>query len=175
MTGPGGAQVQWLYERSPDNRARFVLGTPGANPLICVGINPSTAEPGSLDPTINLVERTAVRNGFDSFIMLNVYPQRATKPRDLHREIDEILKRENERHIARIVRERSVTLWAAWGGSLDKRKYLRDALRDIALLPELANANWVSRGRDTMAGHPHHPLYVKRNATLEPFSMMRYL
>ena len=48
-------ETRWLYERTIDNAARFVLGTIGANPLICFGINPSTAEPGNLDPTVNYV------------------------------------------------------------------------------------------------------------------------
>ncbi len=76
-------ETQWLYERTTDNYARFVLGTIGNNPLICFGINPSTAEPGNLDPTINYVSSIATSNGFDCFVMLNVYPQRATNPNSL--------------------------------------------------------------------------------------------
>ncbi|MFR6424354.1 MAG: DUF1643 domain-containing protein, partial [Oscillospiraceae bacterium] len=48
------------------------------NPLICIGINPSTAQPGDLDNTLKSVERIALGNGYDSFTMFNVYPQRAT-------------------------------------------------------------------------------------------------
>ena len=66
--------MEWLYERTVDNSARFILGTVGSNPLICFGINPSTAEPSNLDPTVNYVSRLAVSNNYDSFVMLNVYP-----------------------------------------------------------------------------------------------------
>lgn len=63
-------ETRWLYERTTDNAVRFVLGTIGANPLICFGINPSTAEPGNLDPTVNYVSSIATSNGYDSFVML---------------------------------------------------------------------------------------------------------
>lgn len=42
---------QWLYEHNDDNSARYVLGTVGENPLVCFGVNPSTAEPNALDAT----------------------------------------------------------------------------------------------------------------------------
>ena len=49
----------WLYV--PDHYAdyRYLLGTRGQNPLICIGINPSTAAPGDLDNTLKSVERIA--------------------------------------------------------------------------------------------------------------------
>lgn len=72
--------TEWLYEHSHNNRARYVLGTKGDNPLVCFGVNPGTAAPGALDPTLKSVERFANEHGYDSFIMLNLYPQRSTNP-----------------------------------------------------------------------------------------------
>ncbi|POH71552.1 hypothetical protein C3B59_00005 [Cryobacterium zongtaii] len=69
--------MQWLYEHTADNSARFVLGTLNANPLVCFGVNPSTAEPNRLDRTVDAVRRVATLNGFDSFVMLNVCARRA--------------------------------------------------------------------------------------------------
>jgi hypothetical protein len=66
--------MDWLYERTPDNSARFVLGIDGANPLVCFGLNPSTAEPNNRDPTVTRVHKFARMNGFHGFIMLNGYP-----------------------------------------------------------------------------------------------------
>lgn len=166
--------MQWLYEHTADNSARFVLGTVGENPLVCFGINPSTAEPNHLDRTVGLVRRLATSNGFDSFVMLNVYAQRATDPKDLHLHFRPELKNENERQIAAVAGGRSLTLWAAWGHLVEERTYLRSLLRDIVALPELANGCWVSRGRVTKGGHPHHPLYVKKDAPLEPFTVDHY-
>ena len=65
---------------TPTTPYRYVLGRVGRRPLVCIGINPSTAQPGALDPTLKSVERLANANGFDSWIMFNVYPQRATNP-----------------------------------------------------------------------------------------------
>jgi hypothetical protein len=166
--------VLWLYERTVDNSARFVLGTIGDNPLVCFGVNPSTAEPHKLDRTIQSVSKVAVRNGYDSFIMLNVYPQRATDPNGLHSHVDPALKMENERQISALIRGSKLTLWAAWGALINKRRFLPLLLRDILDLPALAASEWVSRGAVSRDGHPHHPLYVKDTETLEPFSVAHY-
>ncbi|MBD9118332.1 MAG: DUF1643 domain-containing protein, partial [Clostridiales bacterium] len=62
---------KWLFVPNTYTEYRYILGTRGENPLICIGINPSTARPGALDPTLKSVERIALGNGFDSFIMFN--------------------------------------------------------------------------------------------------------
>ena len=74
---------------------RYLLGTRGEKPLVCIGINPSTAEPDRLDPTLQSVERVAKNNGYDSFLMFNVYAQRATRPNDMERVCNEALHRAN--------------------------------------------------------------------------------
>jgi len=86
----------WIYEQSTDNSARFVLGTVGENPLVCVGVNPSTAAPGTPDLTVSKVMGFASRNGFDSWVMLNLYPQRSADPKGMHLASDPVLKAENE-------------------------------------------------------------------------------
>lgn len=166
--------MDWLYERTEDNSARFVLGIRGDNPLVCFGINPSTAEPNSLDPTVNCVRNVATSNGFDSFIMLNVHPQRATNPNDLHDPYLPELKAINERRIAALIAGRELMLWAAWGALITKRAYLPSLAQCIARLPELQRCHWVSRGKATKDGHPHHPLYVKRDAPFQPLGVEWY-
>ena len=46
---------QWLYAPNFYSEYRYILGTRGKNPLICIGINPSTAEPDHLDNTLKSV------------------------------------------------------------------------------------------------------------------------
>ena len=58
---PGGI---WYYEPHTYQPYRYVLGRVGRHPLVCIGINPSTAQPGALDPTLKSVERLAAANGF---------------------------------------------------------------------------------------------------------------
>lgn len=71
---------RWLYVPNTYSEYRYILGTRGRRPLICVGINPSTAAPDALDPTLQSAQRIALNNGYDSFLMFNVYAQRATRP-----------------------------------------------------------------------------------------------
>ena len=67
---------RWLYVPDFYTEYRYILGTRGSNPLICIGINPSTAAPDALDNTLKSVSRIAEANGYDSFLMFNVYAQR---------------------------------------------------------------------------------------------------
>ena len=48
---------KWLYAPNFYSEYRYILGTRGKNPLICIGINPSTAKPDALDNTLKSVER----------------------------------------------------------------------------------------------------------------------
>lgn len=165
----------WVYERSADGSARFVLGTVGLNPLICFGINPSTAAPTALDPTVRRVSRFAAHNGYDSWTMLNVYPQIATDPRDLDHEHREALRSENEVHIATALGDQPHTLLAGWGDLIGSRPYLSSLLRPIVQLTADAGCGWVSLGLPTKLGNPRHPLYVRHDAPLQEFDMERYL
>ena len=168
-------QDGWVYKRSPDGSARFVLGTVGEHPLVCFGINPSTAKPGALDPTVKRVARFAAENGFDSWAMLNVYPQVATDPKLMDREYRQEFKLENERHIARLINGRPLTLLAAWGGLVTSRPYLRTLLEDILTLTSIAGCRWVCLGDPTKNGHPRHPLYVKADTPLVPYDIHQYV
>ncbi len=165
----------WIYAPSPDNSARTLLGIDGAQPLVCIGINPSTAAPGELDRTVATVARVADSRGFDGFMMLNVYPQRATNPSDMHAAADLELHAWNKRSIADFADGRSLSVWAAWGTLIRKRKYLPQLLTEIVSIPELANVRWLCRGPRSRAGHPHHPLYVRTDALLDDFDVSAYL
>ena len=88
-----------------------MLGRVGRHPLVCIGINPSTAQPGALDPTLKSVERLAAANGFDSWIMFNVYPQRATDPNDMDKTPDRALCDENLLWLRAVLAETEPTMW----------------------------------------------------------------
>ena len=141
---PGGL---WYYEPHTYQPYRYVLGRVGRHPLVCIGINPSTAQPGALDPTLKSVERLANANDFDSWIMFNVYPQRATDPNDMDRVPDRALCDENLRWLQAVLAQTEPTMWAAWG----------------------------TLGKRSKKGHPHHPLYLRKDSTPEPFDVENYL
>jgi len=150
------------------------LGEVGDNPLLCFGINPSTAVPNAPDRTVSRVIRFARDNGYDGWAMLNVYPQISTDPKNLDRVLRPELKAENEHHIARLIDGRPLALLAAWGGLITSRPYLRPLLRDIATLTSAVGCSWVTLGELTEEGHPRHPLYVRADAPLQPFNMEPY-
>ncbi len=169
---------QWIYVPNHYDEYRYLLGTIGKKPLICVGINPSTAEPNQLDPTLKSVERIAFANGFDSFLMFNVYAQRATSPDHMERELNQQLHQENMKafeYILSRVEEGNPTVWAAWGTIIEKRDYLFSCLQEMLDIGEQFHTQWVSAGKLSKAGHPHHPLYLKKDTQVEPFSIFDYL
>ena len=167
---------EWLYAPNFYSEYRYILGTRGKNPLICIGINPSTAQPGDLDNTLKSVQRIAHGNGFDSFIMFNVYAQRATDPDAMETECNWALHKENLeafRYVLSIGEKPAV--WAAWGTIIEKRPYLKDCLRDMIAAGEEYGANWVCAGKCSKKGHPHHPLYLRKDEKIRPFPVTEYL
>ena len=168
--------TKWLYAPNFYSEYRYILGTRGKNPLICVGINPSTAKPDALDNTLKSVQRIADGNGFDSFLMFNVYAQRATRPDDMERSCNLRLHEENMkafRHLLSIGEKPAV--WAAWGAIIEKRKYLPACVADMLSISREYDAQWFCAGPISKKGHPHHPLYLRKDEKLKPFDTEAYL
>ena len=171
---------KWLYVPDFYTEYRYVLGTRGTYPVICAGINPSTAEPDNLDPTLKSVSRIATANAFDSWMMFNVYDQRATRPDDMDTERNELLHHENMEAFRTLLQlaacsGRKPIVWAAWGAIIEKRSWLMDCVRDMYMLGEDFGALWVCAGKCSKAGHPHHPLYLRKDELFHPFDMGGYL
>ena len=167
---------EWIYAPNFYSEYRYILGTRGKNPLICIGINPSTAQPGDLDNTLKSVQRIAHGNGFDSFVMFNVYAQRATDPDAMEHSCNMQLHRENLeafRYVLSI--GESPTVWAAWGTIIEKREYLKDCVQDMIKAGEEYGARWVCAGKVSKKGHPHHPLYLRKDERIRPFDVVGYL
>lgn len=168
---------RWLYVPDFYTEYRYILGTRGTHPLIAVGINPSTAAPDALDNTLKSVERIAHSNGYDSFIMFNVYAQRATDPKHMEKSFNESLHRENMAAFEYVLSvSDKPSVWAAWGTIIKTRPYLVDCMRDMVTLGEKYGADWYTCGtRSKNGGHPHHPLYLKKDAPLDPFDVSEYI
>ena len=167
---------KWLYAPNFYSEYRYILGTRGQNPLICIGINPSTAKPDDLDNTLKSVERIALGNGFDSFLMFNVYAQRATDPDAMEQVCNPQLHRENLeafRYVLSISEKPAV--WAAWGTIIEKRDYLPQCLLDMLEAGVEYGAQWYCAGKCSKRGHPHHPLYLRKDEVLRPFDVASYL
>ncbi|MBE6983639.1 MAG: DUF1643 domain-containing protein [Ruminococcaceae bacterium] len=167
---------KWLYAPNFYSEYRYILGTRGKNPLICIGINPSTAKPGDLDNTLKSVERIALNNGFDSFIMFNVYAQRATNPDDMEQSCNLQLHKENMEAFSYVLSlSKKPAVWAAWGTIIEKRPYLPGCLRDMLEIGNRYGASWYCAGSVSKKGHPHHPLYLRKDEKIRPFDTLAYL
>ena len=163
---------KWLYVPDFYTEYRYILGLRGERPLICVGVNPSTAAPDDLDNTLKSVDRISRSNGFDGFFMLNLYAQRATSPDDMDRSFNEALHRENMsalRYLLSVCVPPPACIWAAWGSVIEKRPYLRRCAEDMISVGREFGARWVTAGARSKKGHPHHPLYLKKDSPLDPF------
>ena len=170
---------KWLYVPDFYTEYRYILGTRGQNPLICIGVNPSTAAPDDLDNTLKSVARIAEGNGFDSWIMFNVYAQRATRPEDMDRELNQVLHRANmaafEYILQNVAQGLRPAVWAAWGTIIEKRPYLPGCVRDMVALGRRYNARWLCAGKRSAKGHPHHPLYLRKDEKTVDFDVEQYL
>ena len=168
---------KWIYYPDFYSEYRYFLGTAGDKPLITIGINPSTAEPNHLDNTIKTVERIALRNGFDSFIMFNVYAQRATNPDRMDISLNEKLHIENMKAFRWMLEQidGQPHIWAAWGTIIEKRGYLKKCLEDMVEIGNEYDAKWIRAGKLSKAGHPHHPLYLPKDSIFEVFEINKYI
>lgn len=170
--------TKWIYVPNFYSEYRYILGTRGEHPLICVGINPSTAAPDDLDNTLKSVERIAHFNGYDSFLMFNVYAQRATNPDDMESTCNQELHTENMKafnYLLSLDHGGTPSIWAAWGTIIEKRDYLSACVRDLVELGKQHQAKWYTAGKCSKKGHPHHPLYLRKDSPLDPFDPELYL
>ena len=162
--------MQWIYETSEDNSARFALGqifNPSGRTLLCFGINPSTASPECLDNTIRKIISISRHNGYENWIMLNVYPQRATNPKDIHLQCNEDLVRENLERIKDISSQYpNCDILFAYGNLISKRKFLKRCLDQIVALLQGEQEKKIKIIKLTKANNPVHPLYQLNTAAL---------
>ena len=167
---------KWIYINSADNKYRFVLGEKGDKPLVCFGINPSTATPEDLDHTMRIVRKRALaeESVYNGYIMLNICPQRSTDPNGMNQaENDEAAER-NLIEIENILKMGNVDIWAAWGNNIAARPYLKESLKKIIEIADKYNCRWLKAEDENKSGHPHHPTRLRSGAKLVNFNIKEY-
>lgn len=117
-----------------DEQCRYILGKKGKNTLICIGANPSVAKSSECDATMNLLCAILENNGYDGFIMLNLYPLIATNPDDLADFNKQIHTKNLEKIKAILAQYPTSDILLCYGVVLKKRKYLQKCLDDILTL-----------------------------------------
>lgn len=122
-------------------------------PLIVVGLNPSTADEDSDDPTIRKCVKFGKSWGYGGLLMLNAYAFKATNPTDLWL-VKYPVGPDNDEWLIRapFMYPESIVL-AAWGTNI---KPEREAEVVELLPPDRLKCLEITKN-----GHPKHPLYVK--------------
>ena len=94
----------------------------------------------------------------------------------MEKTLNPLLHRENMaafRYVLSLSPEPAV--WAAWGAVIEKRGYLSGCVRDMLDIGKEYGARWYCAGAITKKGHPHHPLYLRKDEPLKPFPVEPYL
>jgi len=161
---------------SDDLRHRFyldIIWDQSIPPLVCIGLNPSTADHNKDDPTLRKVQGFARRWGKGGVRMLNVYTYRSTDPRGLKQVEDPVvevigwdLAREvNAHYIEAPLRQtckayngQQIVVLCAWGTKGgQKAEYISECFHSM----KRSGCNLLTMClRTTKDGHPEHPLYV---------------
>lgn len=131
--------------------------------VLFIGLNPSTADETSDDPTLVRCMNYAKAWGYGGVCTGNLFAFRATDPRDMkraHRDGLDPLGPENDRWLEKLAAEAELAV-AAWGNDgawLDRSAQVRK------LLPEL---HCLKLNR---SGEPAHPLYQKADLLPIPWT-----
>jgi hypothetical protein len=150
---------------SADRVYRYQLfrstGHPNQALVNFVGLNPSTADETSDDPTVRRLIGFARRSGFGRLVLTNLYAFRATDPRALTSAADPIGP-QNLRYLAAAARN-SQCIVPCWGTHGAVRRRGREVLD---LLQRLGDIQVFGL---TKGGEPAHPLYLRGDTVMHPF------
>ena len=159
--------MAWIYTTNQKNTARFTLGEEGERILACVGVNPSNASPEKLDRTMQSVKRIANYNGYDGWLMLNLYPQRATNPQNIHKRMNKQLYTDNLLQIEEALNTYAISnIWLAYGDLVETRNFLIKAKLELLSLLQSKDLTVYQLGSLTKKGNPRHPLYQRWDSKL---------
>jgi hypothetical protein len=143
------------------NNFRYALSRiwDDSKPLVmCIGLNPSTANADSDDPTIKSLIRILQGLGFGGLQMLNLFALISPDPNALRMCPDPV--KDNDRYIQNISSEFEVIVFC-WG-NFKQAEYRAKKFKQM--FPSAMCFGKNSRGT------PKHPLYLKSNSTLIPFT-----
>ena len=131
-----------------------------------IGLNPSTADAKTNDPTIIRCCGFARRWGFDGIIMVNMYALRSTDPRKLRDSLDPMGKL-NDMHLVTNA-EKAGCIIACWGtpGGPTGARSMDPGSASVVEVLEGYSLQCLGRNKD---GSPKHPLYLRNDTKLEPF------
>jgi hypothetical protein len=163
---PPGKRIPHRDELGAAEGYRFALVRDWADhPVILwVMLNPNTADARIDDPTIRRCIAFSRDWGFGALRVVNLYPFRASRPRDLWTRLESQRRsahewiRRNDDVIVGLAQtaDKIVCAWGASGERDGRGNAVRELLRDF----ELCAPGFTSNGQ------PAHPLYLPRSRRL---------
>jgi hypothetical protein len=170
--GDPGAVMERTAKLSDCGTYRYSLGRRWNEPMperlpvldLWVMLNPSTADAEIDDPTIRRCIAFSRSWGADGLRVVNLFALRSTDPAALNRHPDPIGPRNDAtlKLLAQATRELGGRIVCAWGA------HPMAAVRGRMVLPLLGDAMCLGT---TKAGAPRHPLYVRGDTALTPWSI----
>jgi hypothetical protein len=127
-------------------------------PICFIGLNPSTADAKEDDATVRLWRGYATRWGYGSFVAVNLFAFRATKPKDMLKAKDPVGP-DNDAHLMTMAL-RSAYVVACWGTGAPAER-----VEEVcAMFKERGVSLWCLE--KTKDGHPAHPLRKSKDLTM---------
>ena len=129
--------------------------------VLFIGLNPSTANEESDDPTIRRCVNYAKNWGYGGFMMVNLFAYRTALPSKL-KKVKYPVGQNNDKYIVTLSKKADITV-AAWGNN--GNLYSRDK-QILNLVPNLKCL------KVNKSGQPAHPLYLKKDLKLTKFAKL---
>lgn len=127
-------------------------------PVMLIGLNPSTANDKTDDPTIRRIRGLAKGNGFGGFYMTNLYSFVTAYPDLLERSIEQLQKNDL---ILKQVSEMCEEVVFCWGN-------FKVRGRDEDILKMFPYAQCFGKNKN---GSQKHPLYLPGDTKIKPFNI----
>lgn len=142
----------------------------GAERVVFVMLNPSTADADEDDPTIRRCVSFGQREGFDGLEVLNLYALRATDPKVVERALGalpeaDVRGPDNDWHWERVLSVSGLVI-LGWGAK--PFATLSETQETMLKLFERRGGRLTCLGL-TKDGRPGHPLYLKSDAPLRAY------
>ena len=115
------SNTKFRFELSNDLEAQEVI--------FFIGLNPSTADSNSFDPTSRSCHKLSHLWGTGAWSILNLYPQRAICPKSLHKKVNTKLFVENIAFVRQKLVKKNFKnkVVLSWGNAVFTRTYLKRA------------------------------------------------
>ena len=129
-------------------------------PVAFVGLNPSTADGSTDDPTLRRMMGFAREWGYGGVIVVNLFALRCTDPGAIRAAADPVGP-ENDRQILKAANKagRVIAAWGTRGSFMDRDRVCMDLVGPV----------WCIRR--TAGGYPSHPSRLKGGLTPIPYRM----